>query len=73
MKKTHTGGVQQSDLEWSYISEYNAMLLEEIKDHDMIEKEATNDDRVAEAAKQINEDIWLLWIKRKSILYLSHQ
>ena len=32
----------------------------EIKDHDMIEKEATNEDRVAEVAKQINEDVRLL-------------
>ncbi len=42
-KETHT-----DDLEWSYISEFNAMMLEEIKDHVMIEKEATNDDRVVE-------------------------
>ncbi len=34
-------------------------MLEEIKDHNMIEKEATNDDRVAEVAKPINEDVWL--------------
>ncbi len=34
------------------------------------EKEAANDRRDIEVAKQINhinEDVWLLWIKRKSI------
>ena len=31
-------------------------MLEEIKDHDMIEKEATNDDRVAEVANRLMDE-----------------